>query len=117
MINYFYSTLISILVAHGLVAADDDSPAAISDLSAVVSHLDALLQSSAPPDAEMAEQLVREHVALARLAQTTFGNYLENSLEDYDDLLPGPDFQRLVEHYHDRLLKAYQRRLSADFAS
>ena len=117
MINYFYSTLISILVAHGLVAADDDSPAAISDLSAVVSHLDALLQSSAPPDAEMAEQLVREHVALARLAQTTFGNYLENSLEDYDDLLPAPDFQRLVEHYHDRLLKAYQQRLSADFAS
>ena len=57
-----------------------------------------------------------EHLAVDEFAAATFGDYLEESLDAYRDLLSSPRFTHLVEHYRSRLARAYQHRLSADLA-
>jgi hypothetical protein len=102
----------ALLLSLGLVGSAD-----ATGLAEAVARLDALLQA---PDrghaSALADQLVRRHVAIGRLTQATFGGYLEESLEIYDDLLDGPDFQKLVAHYRGYLIEAYRNRLIADLS-
>ncbi len=88
-----------------------------ADFEASISRLDGLLQASHGEPAIWANQFVQDHVALDQLMQATFGSYLEESLETYDDLLSGPRFHRLIAHYRDRLATAFQAKLQADLAN
>ena len=91
-------------------------PAATADLAGAISHLDELLQAPRREPAVWANEFVQGHVAIDRLTQAVFGGYLEESLETYDDLLSGPRFQRLVDHYRVRLVTGFQARLVADLS-
>lgn len=83
---------------------------------AVVARLNALLEAPNREHADGADRLVREHLAVDEFTAATFGDYLEESLDAYRSLLTAPRFAHLVEHYHSRLVRAYQHRLSADLA-
>ena len=85
--------------------------------TAAVARLNALLEASNRERTDGADRLVREHLALEEFTVATFGDYLKKSLDAYQDLLAGPRFTHLVEHYRRRLARAYQHRLSADLAA
>ena len=86
-------------------------------IEAAVSRLDALLQAPDRGRAEaVAEDFVQQHIAVGQLTQATFGNYLEEALEIYEDLLEDQRFQQLVAHHRARLVAAYRARLAADLA-
>ena len=84
--------------------------------TATVARLNALLEVPNSERAGGADRLVREHLAVDEFAAATFGDYLEESLDAYRDLLSVTRFTHLVEHYRRRLARAYQHRLSADLA-
>ncbi len=83
--------------------------------TAAVARLNALLEAANREDE--ADRLVREYLALEAFTEATFGDYLEKSLDHYQDLLAAPRFTYLVEHYRSRLARAYQHRLSADLTA
>ncbi len=85
--------------------------------TAAVARLNALLEAPNRERIDGADRLVSEHLAVDEFAAATFGDYLEKSLDDYQDLLSSPRFTHLVEHYRSRLVRAYQDRLSADLAA
>ena len=85
--------------------------------TAAVARLNALLEAPNRERTDGADRLVREHLAVEEFTAATFGDYLERSLDDYQDLLSSPRFTHLVEHYRSRLVRAYQDRLSADLAA
>jgi hypothetical protein len=87
-----------------------------ADLAAAIGRLDALLRAPVRKTEDAARDFVRQTVAVDRLVETTFGKYLEDSLDDYDDILPQKRFRRLVAHYNERLVTAYRERLVADLA-
>ncbi len=82
-----------------------------------VARLNALLEAPNRARAAEADRFVSEHLALAEFTAATFGGYLERSLDTYQELLAAPRFTHLVEHYRNRLARAYQRRLSTDLAA
>ena len=111
---YLRNAVIPLLL--GLIMASNCS-ADVTGLATAVSQLDSLLQAPYRQTPALADEFVRQYVAIDRLSQATFGGYIEETLEDYEDLLSGPRFQRLVAHYSNRLVIAYQQRLVADLAA
>ena len=73
--------------------------------TAAVAQLNALLEAPNRERAGSADRLVSEHVALDEFAATTFGDYLEKSLDAYRSLLSSSRFTHLVEHYRSRLAR------------
>ncbi len=98
------------------LASPSDGWADAAWATATVARLNALLEASNRECADEADRLVREHLAVGEFTATTFGDYLEKSLDAYRDLLSDLRFAHLVEHYRSRLVRAYQHRLSADLA-
>ena len=84
--------------------------------TATVARLNALLEAPNSERASSADRLVSEHLSVDEFAAATFGDYLEKSLDAYQNRLSGPRFTHLVDHYRGRLARAYQHRLSADLA-
>ncbi len=82
-----------------------------------VARLNVLLEAPDGERADGTDRLVSKHLAVDEFAAATFGDYLEKSLDDYQDLLAAPCFTHLVEHYRNRLARAYQHRLSVDLAA
>ena len=109
-------TLLSAILLLAL-ASPSDSAADAAWATATVARLNALLEAPNRERADGADRLVREHLAVDEFTATTFGDYLEKSLDAYRGLLPIPRFTHLVEHYRSRLARAYQHRLSADLAA
>lgn len=105
------AVLLLALVSHGDSGADAAGP------TRAVARLNALLASSNRECAGWAYRLVSEHLALDEFSAATFGDYTEKSLKAYRSLLSVPRFTRLVEHYRNRLMRAFQHRLRADLAA
>ena len=87
-----------------------------ANLQATIKRLHELLQTPKRQPAVWADRFVQRHVAMDRITQATFGGYIEESLDAYDDLLSASRFQRLVAHYRGRLVAAYREKLTADLA-
>ena len=86
-------------------------------IEAAVSRLNALLQAPDRGRSEaVANYFVQKHIAVGQLTQTTFGDYVENALKTYRDLLEDKKFQQLVAHHRERLGAAYSERLTTDLA-
>jgi hypothetical protein len=109
-------TLLSAVVLLALVSPGDGWADA-AWATATVARLNALLEAPNRERADGADRLVREHLAVDEFTATTFGDYLEESLDAYRSLLSDLRFTHLVEHYRSRLARAYQHRLSADLAA
>ena len=108
-------TLLSTVLLLALASRGDGWADATWE-TAIVARLNALLEAPNRERADGADRLVSEHLAVDEFAAATFGDYLEESLDDYQDLLAAPRFTHLVEHYRSRLARAYKHRLSADLA-
>lgn len=86
-------------------------------LQVEIEHLNALL---ARPDGNIApalEPLLASTVDIQTLAQKTFGNYLEKTLDSYGELLDDETHQRLIDLHQRQLRAAFLRRLAVDLAA
>ena len=75
----------ALIACLGLAGACE-AQAKDADLAAAIGRLDALLRAPVRKTEDAARDFVRQTVAVDRLVETTFGKYLEDSLDDYDDI-------------------------------
>ena len=114
MIKHLHSTMVLLLLSLVVVTT---CMADTANLQASIKRLHELLQTHKRQPVVWANSFVQRHVAMHRITQATFGGYIEESLDAYDDLLSASRFQRLVAHYHGRLVAAYRGKLIADLAN
>ncbi len=99
--------LLCALAATGLQA----QPARFTE---ALGQLHQQLQQSDRQGAAMAEDIVRQWVDVRSIAVAAFGQYVEQSLESYREVLDDRTFSELVELYEGRLTQAVGNRLVVD---
>jgi len=81
-----------------------------------LSQLHAQIQQPERSGLQIAETLVADWVDVHALSDRSFGNYIEQSLESYEEVLSEDAFDELIEAYEQRLAQTLRDRLVRDIA-